>query len=473
MRALTAIGLALIAGAVPAAAQGPAAANAQGQLSVTIYNGGQALVQDIRQIAFPAGRSRQEFPDVSAQIRPQTVSFAADGTAIVEQNFDYDLLSPNALMQKAVGETVTLLRINPATGVETRERAKVLAVNGGVVLQIGPRIEILRDDGLPVRVIFDKIPPNLRAKPTLSITVDSKGAGTRAATLSYLTGGLGWSADYVSLYDEKAGTIDVQGWVTLTNNTGTTFDNARTLLVAGTPSARGLSGYGSSYRSYRPAPQQGELRRAGTETAPREQLGDYYLYPLAERTTIANAQTKQVSFLDVARVPAQKIYEFTLGGFDNMTDPRSAASVIKFSSSAQGGLGDALPAGTVRFYQRDLRGDPQFIGESRIDHTPMGSELGLKTGDAFDVKVKATVVSRERVSDRVWRTSMSYLVTNARPQPVTLDLMQRGLDWYWDETRILKESRKSERLDADGTRWRVEVPANGEVTVTATFETRY
>ena len=132
---------------------------------------------------------------MSAQIRPQTVSFAADGTAIVEQNFDYDLLSPNALMQKAVGETVTLLRINPATGVETRERAKVLAVNGGVVLQIGPRIEILRDDGLPVRVIFDKIPPNLRAKPTLSITVDSKGAATRAATLSYLTGGLGWSAD--------------------------------------------------------------------------------------------------------------------------------------------------------------------------------------------------------------------------------------------------------------------------------------
>lgn len=473
MRALTSaclLGSALVS--VVAAAQDPIVGNAQGELAVTIYNGGQALVQDIRQISIPAGRSRQEFPDVSAQIRPQTVSFSAAGAAIVEQNFDYDLLSPDALMQKAVGETVTLLRINPATGAETRERAKVLAVNGGVVLQIGPRIEILRDDGLPVRVIFDKIPTNLRAKPTLSITVESKAAGTRAATLSYLTGGLGWSADYVSLYDEKAGTIDVQGWVTLTNNTGTTFDNARTLLVAGTPSARGLSGYGSSYRSYRPAPQ-GELRKAGTETAPREQLGDYYLYPLAERTTIANAQTKQVSFLDVAKVPAQKIYEFTLGGFDNMTDPKSAASVIKFSSSAEGGLGDALPAGTVRFYQRDLRGDPQFIGESQIGHTPMGSELGLKTGDAFDVKVKATVVSRERVSDRVWRTSMSYLLTNARPQPVTLDLMQRGLDWYWDETRVLKESRKSERLDSDGVKWRTEVPANGEVTVTATFETRY
>ncbi|MEQ8311955.1 MAG: DUF4139 domain-containing protein [Sphingopyxis sp.] len=474
MRALSRLCLPLIVAAawIPAAAaaQDPTKGNAQGDLAVTIYNGGQSLVQDIRQIAFPAGRTRQEFPDVSAQIRPQTVSFAAANTAIVEQNFDYDLLSPNALMQKAVGETVTLLRTNPATGAETRERAKVLAVNGGVVLQIGPRIEILRDDGMPVRVIFDKIPPNLRAKPTLSITLDSDRAGTRPATLSYLTNGLGWAADYVSLYDEKAGTIDVQGWVTLTNNTGTTFDNARTLLVAGSP-----SGGGAASPRYRPRPQPpGNLRRAGTETAPREQLGDYYLYPLAERTTIANAQTKQVSFLDVSGVPAQKIYEFTVRSFDTMTEPASAASVIKFNTSAKGGgLGDALPAGTVRFYQRDLRGDPQFIGENQIGHTPMGSELGLATGQAFDVKVQATVVERERVSPRVTRSSMRYTLTNARAQPVTLDLLQRGLDWYWDETRIVAESHKSERLDSDGTRWRVELPANGEATITATFETRH
>lgn len=466
IRAIIAAGLA----ANPAGAQDSVRSNAQGELAVTIYNGGQSLVQDIRQIAFPVGRTRQEFPDVSAQIRPQTVAFAAADTAIVEQNFDYDLLSPNALMQKAVGETVTLLRTNPATGAETRERAKVLAVNGGVVLQIGSRIEILRDDGMPVRVIFDKIPPNLRAKPTLSITLDSARAGTRPATLSYLTNGLGWAADYVSLYDEKAGTIDVQGWVTLTNNTGTTFDNAKTLLVAGTPSAGGAVSPRYRPRSLPP----GNLRRAGTETAPREQLGDYYLYPLAERTTIANAQTKQVSFLDVSGVPAQKIYEFTVGGFDTMTEPASAASVIKFSTSAKGGgLGDALPAGTVRFYQRDLRGDPQFIGENNIGHTPMGSELGLATGLAFDVKVQATVVERERVSANITRSSMSYTLTNARAQPVTLDLIQRGLDWYWDETRILAESRKSERLDSDGTRWRVELPANGEATITATFETRY
>lgn len=450
----------------PVAAQEGSVSNAQGDLSVTIYNGGQSLVQDVRRLDLPIGRTRQEFPDVSAQIRPETVSFSAAGTAIVEQNFDYDLLSPNALMQKAVGEMVTLLRINPATGAETRDRAKVLAVNGGVVLQVGGKIEILRDDGLPVRVIFDKIPPNLRAKPTLSITLDSRKAGGRPATLSYLTNGLGWVADYVSLYDEKAGTIDVQGWVTLTNRTGTTFDNARTLLVAGTPNTA------NSGNRLRPVPSSG-IRRAGTETAPREQLGDYYLYPLAERTTIANAQTKQVSFLDVQGVPARKVYAFTLDGFTNMSEPASAASMIKFSSSAQGGLGDALPAGTVRFYQRDLRGDPQFIGENSIGHTPMGSELALKTGDAFDVKVKATVDSRQRLSDYKWRSSMSYLMTNARPEPVTLELTQRGLDWYRSETRIISESQKSNRLDSDGTQWIVTIPANGETTITATFETRY
>ena len=161
--------------------------SAQGDVSVTIYNNNLALVQDVRQVSLPSGRSKQEFPDVSAQIRPETVTISGEGFGIVEQNFDYDLLSPGALMQKAVGQTVTLLRTNPATGAETRERATVLAANGGVVLRIGERIEILRDDGLPVRVIFDSIPPNLRARPTLSVTLDASRGGARPLTLSYLT----------------------------------------------------------------------------------------------------------------------------------------------------------------------------------------------------------------------------------------------------------------------------------------------
>src|SRR6185436_15155495 len=145
---------------------------AQGDIAVTIYNNNRALIEDKRQLDLPAGRSRQEFRDVSAQIEPATVTLNGRGIGIVEQNFDFDLLSPAALMQKAVGQTVTLVRTNPATGAETRERAHILAANGGVVLQIGPRIEVLRDDGLPVRVIFDRVPENLRARPTLSVTVE-------------------------------------------------------------------------------------------------------------------------------------------------------------------------------------------------------------------------------------------------------------------------------------------------------------
>ena len=175
--------LLFLASATPAFAQNQIPApsqSAQGEVAVTIYNNNLGLVQDQRQIDLPAGRSRQEFPDVSAQIRPETVTLTGAGVGIVEQNFDFDLLSPQALMQKAVGETITLVRINPATGAETRERARVLAANGGVVLQIGERIEVLRDDGLPVRVIFDRVPENLRARPTLSVTVESERGGPAA-----------------------------------------------------------------------------------------------------------------------------------------------------------------------------------------------------------------------------------------------------------------------------------------------------
>ncbi len=185
---------------------------ARTDLKVTVYNQNLALVQDTRQIDLPAGRSRQEFANVSGQISAETVTLSGTDVGVVEQNFDFDLLSPSKLMEKAVGETITLVRTNPANGAEQRERAKVLAVNGGVVLQIGERIEVLRDDGLPVRVVFDKVPEHLRARPTLSVTVEAARAGTRPVTLSYLTPGMGWKADYVAMFDEAAGRIDVQGW---------------------------------------------------------------------------------------------------------------------------------------------------------------------------------------------------------------------------------------------------------------------
>jgi hypothetical protein len=444
-----------------------AAPAADRALSVTIYNDDLALVQDLRDIEVKDGRQRIEFQDVSAQIRPETVSLSAPDISIVEQNFDFDLLTPLKLMEKAVGQEITIVRVNPATGAETREQAQVLATNSGVVLKIGQHIEVLRDDGLPVRVIFNKVPDNLRARPTLSVTIVGSHAGTRRATLSYLTPGLGWKADYVALYNESDSKIDVQGWVTLTNSSGTSYENAKTLLVAGSPSQ--VAG-AAAIPGYRPPPRRSALQDAGTEGGSRERLGDYYLYPLSERTTIANLQTKQVSFLDVHGVPAEHGYEFRNRWLGTAEAPLSAKSIYSFSTSAHAGLGDQLPAGILRFYMRDKRGDPQFIGESRIDHTPMGSTLSLATGDAFDVKVHAIVDKRTRLSTFAWQTDMRYELTNALPRVVVVKLRQEGL---WGDSVIKTESQKSTRVHAEAAEWPVTIPANGKTTLTATFETRY
>ncbi|MBX7526657.1 DUF4139 domain-containing protein [Qipengyuania vesicularis] len=466
-------------------------ATAQGDVSITIYNGDRSLVQDVRQLSIPAGQSTVSFPDVSARIQPETLSFSADGTAIVEQNFDFDLLTPTKLMEKAIGQTITLIRTNPATGAETRERATVLSTAGGVVVKIGDRIEVLRDDGLPVRAIFDRVPSNLRARPTLSVTLDSTRSGARAAAIRYLTSGLGWTSDYVALFDEADNTVDMQGWVTLTNQTGTTFHDADLLLVAGDPT--GGNGRGTRSRS---------MVTPGTEAADRESLGDFYLYPLEERTTVANAQTKQVSFLDVQGVPARRRYERRVGWLARDNQPVAVSSAISFNTSRSQGLGDALPAGTVRFYQRDSQGTPQFIGEARIGHTPMGSELFLRTGDAFDVYVQAEVEKREQIDSGEWRstaryrvvtddevvqtieqereikyyrTTMRYTFYNAKSVPVDVEFYQDGLyrGWWSRDYRVISEDVEGEQQNPSTRKWIVRVPAESERIVRVTYETKY
>jgi hypothetical protein len=342
----------------------------------------------------------------------------------------------------------------------------------------------------------------LRARPTLSVTVESDRAGTRPASLRYLTPGLGWAADYVALYDEGKATVDMQGWVTLTNQTGTTFQNADTLLVAGNPASNNGNGYeGRVYRGPQPPSSPGKFV-PGIQTANRERLGDFYLYPIKERTTIANNQTKQVSFLDVQGVTARKVYGREVGWLSSDDQPVNVSSQIAFSSAREGGLGDALPAGTVRFYQRDRAGTPQFIGENAIGHTPMGSELTLSTGDAFDVFVQAEVEKREKITsadyekstryrvtvngqqvrevqiDRTvdyYRTTMRYTFTNAKATPVEVELVQAGLDrGYWsNDFRVTSEDVAGVQLNADRRRYLVTVPANGKREERVTYETRY
>jgi hypothetical protein len=492
MRTITALLLSGLSSAALGQAA-PPAPNAQGDVSITIYSE-LALVEDTRTLDLPAGTVKQEFKDVSAAIRPETVTLEGDAIEIAEQNFDYDLLSPAQLMAKAEGQEITIIRRNPATGVETTEKAKVLAVNGGVVMEVNGKIEVLRDDGQPVRVIFDSIPPNLRARPTLSVTLDSAKAGRRPVTLSYLSNGLGWAADYVGLFDEEKQTMDLQGWVTLTNSSGTGFPNAQLTLAAGDVvklNQQKRNQYQDNYNN----PYGGN----GTEDGGEAKVGDLYLYPIEGRTNVATNQKKQISFIDTSGVAATRGYRFNCEWLCRSEEPQSAESLIDFSTGKKGGLGNALPAGIIRVYMRDKGGKARFVGESKIAHTPAGSDVKMVTGYAFDVKVKPVIVSREAITEAAWtaaaqykivsdsgeqtvtinqqrrfqQTKMRYTVTNARNVPVVVTVVQDGLMGWNRGTRVPEESIKGEQRDANARVWQVPVPANGKTELTVTFLTDY
>ena len=456
----------ILATAVPLAAAAQGAADKS--LKLTIYNSNLALVEHVRPLSLAAGRHRIEFAGVSAEIMSQTVSFAASGLTVIEQNFDYDLLTPEKLMEKAVGSRVRIVRTNPGTGEETQETAEVLSTVGGVVLKIGDRIEVLRDDGIPARVIFDEVPPNLRANPTLSILANAAAPVNADVTLAYLTRGLSWNADYVGVFDEAQGNVALQGWITLTNNSGTTFANASAQLVAGDINVVGNEAEWWQIYNFRNR-RDSNVRRAGVETSNRQQLADYYVYPLEQATTIANNQTKQVSFLSAERVRADRGYEQTFYDLSSQAEPVSADVRVRFSNSSASGLERELPSGVVRVYVRDARGQPQFVGEDRIGHTSAGSDLALKIGDAFDVTIQPTLRQTTEVSRQRVDSDMSYVVRNARSQPITVTIRQDNL-WRFNE--VLAESIAGRRTDADSFAWDVPVPANGEATLTFTMRQR-
>lgn len=468
IRALGPFAVAMLLAAPAAAQQVEEGPGGPDRVSLTVYNQNIALVEDVRNLNVPAGRSRQEFPGVSASIRPETVGLSGRGLSVVEQNFDYDLLTPGKLMESAVGGDIGIVRTNPGSGAQETERARVLAANQGVVLQIGNRIEVLRDDGVPTRVIFDRVPQNLRPRPTLSVTLDAEGAGRRETTLSYLTSGLAWKADYVARFDEKAGKLDLTGWVTITNNSGATFSNAQTRVVAGDVNlVNDNNGYNPRYGQPPRA-----VRGNGTQTGGQGALADVYVYPLPEAVTVANNQTKQVGLLDAVGVPASKRYLYVANGFQTAEEP-SAAEVGVIFSNASGAAARALPAGVMRVYVKDEAGEPRFIGEDQVDHAPAGSEIVITTGEAFDVTVQPRVVSSAAASKSSyyrWRTryAMEYTVRNARSQPVTVEVRQRGLG---RDTELSEQTIDGDLRDAQTVVWRVPVPANGETKLTATITT--
>lgn len=451
------VALTALAGPLAAADEVASGADDRRDLAITIYNENLALVRDVRRIALDKGERRLAFADVSAQIRPQTAALSGDGLRVLEQNFDFDLLTPAALLKKAVGETVKLYRPNPTTGADRVEDAEVLsAAGGGVVLRIGDRIETISGGDFPGRVVFEKIPPNLRARPTLSMTLAVEKAGARELELAYLTRGLSWTADYVGRLSADEQSLRLTGLVTLTNRAGTGFDNALVQLVAGDV---------NQVADKAPAPEmQGTLMRtmAAAPDVAQQALADYHLYTLGRRTSVADNQTKQVSFLTAPKVKTEKTYRYRSYGFPSHDQAQSVAVEFRFDNQPQSGLGMPLPKGVVRIYAQDQAGRAQFIGEDAIDHTPKGDQVTLQLGRAFDVKVKGRLVadeviarSRESITREI---TQDYVLTNAKATAVTVTLDQRiPGDWT-----LLSESQDGETVNADLRRYRIAVPAEGE-----------
>ena len=448
----------------------------QQSVAVTIYNEQLALIKDERRVTLDAGTSRLALRDVSAQMQPQTALLrsleAADAFRVLEQNFDFDLLSPAKLLEKSVGRRVRIVKTHPTTGAETTEAAQVLSANdAGVVLQIGDRIET----GVPGRIVFDSVPPHLRDRPTLVTELHTPQAGPRAVELSYLSGGLSWQADYVAELSADNRALDLNGWVTLTNRSGTAYPNARLQLVAG------------DVNRVRREMGQARMKLSGTvqdlkEEAPRitqQALFEYHLYTLERPTTLADNQTKQVALLRAAGTPVVK--ELVLAGEPHYYGSSAgeigrklkAGVFIEFDNRETAGLGMPLPQGVVRVYQRDAEGRAQFIGEDRIDHTPKNEKVRLRLGNAFDVtadKKQTDFKVREQPGrSNAFESAYEIVLRNAKAEPVTVTVREPVPgDWT-----MLQESQRHAKVAAGTAQWRVTVPAGGSSTLSYRVLTRY
>jgi hypothetical protein len=447
----------------------------QQEVAVTIYNEDLALVRDQRQLTLPQGTIDLALREVSARIRPETAllrSLTLPGSlSIVEQNFDFDLLTPRKLLEKYVGKEVQLVRTHPESGEDRFETARVLAANDGVVLQVGERIET----GVPGRLVFPDVPDNLRDRPTLVVALDNANAGPQTMELSYLTGGLSWRADYVAELNQEDNALDLSGWVTLTNQSGTTYGNALLQLVAGD-----VNRAREEMQLRSDVMMEVTMAKVATPQMKEEGLFEYHLYTLQRPTTIRDNQTKQVALLNAAGVSIDK--EFRLQGSpyyyrSQQGEPREKLKVgvfVEFGNRKQDNLGMPLPKGVVRVYKQDKQGRPQFVGEDRIDHTPENETVRLKLGDAFDVTAdrKQTDFRKLGGDGRYnYRFESAYEIRlkNAKQEAVMVTVLEPVPgDWH-----MLQESHPHAKAAADTALWKIKVPAKGETVLTYRVEVKY
>ncbi len=434
----------------------------QTDLAVTVYNSNIALVRDVRQLALSGGAFRLKFMDIAATVNPATVHFRSltdpEKLGVIEQNYEYDLLEPAKLLHKYVGKEVTLVRSYMENGSTKREeiKATLLSDNNGPVWKIGNDIVTgLYSEGYR----FPEVPANLYERPTLLMSLENSGAHKQQIEASYLATNLSWNADYVLTVarDDKA--ADLDGWVTLANNSGTAFRNARLQLVAGD-----LNRLPANSRRDMMEAKSMAVAGAVANQFQQESFSEYHLYTLGRRTSVEDKESKQISLLQGSAVPVEKI--FVVNGqnfyYHNQQNPGSPLKdpvmvFYKFKNEEKAGLGIPLPAGNVRVYQKDSRGGILFIGEDRIDHTPKDENVTVHIGNAFDVVAERKQTDYKRIDTHVWEMEFEITLRNHKDTPITVQVNEPiGGDW-----EMLSSTYKYTKTSAWAAQFNVPVDKNG------------
>jgi len=477
IKSLSALGLCFASLATVAAQTSEQTTTARDRQSVniTVYNSNLGLVRETRRLTLPTGQIALRFADVTAQIRPETVHLssltAPAALRILEQNYQYDLLNPAKLLDKFVGKEITLVLRRYQNNTESFEpvQATLMSNNGGQVWRINGQIVINPSNIAEMR--FPDLPKNLVATPTLVWDLENRETGPQSIEASYLTGGMNWRADYVLLVNADDTKGDLQGWVTLTNASGATFEDARLQLVAGNVNRV------SEERNFALAGAM--LRKEADSISQFQEQGffEYHMYTLQRPATIRDNETKQVSLLEAAGFDVKK--EFVLNGqryyYTGYNNPGAAIKekvgvYVQFRNSQTNKLGMPLPAGTIRLYKKDDKGNQQFIGEDKIDHTPKDEDVRVKVGDAFDI-----VAERKQTDYRVVVTGHMYeyayeiKIRNHKDGPVTVVVNEPiGGDW-----EMVSSTFKAEKTAAFAAQFQVPVAKDGEATLAYRVRVKY
>ncbi|HUC53523.1 MAG TPA: DUF4139 domain-containing protein [Candidatus Cybelea sp.] len=433
----------------------------QTDLNVTVYNSNIALIRDVRNLALPSGTFRLKFMDIAATVNPATVHFRSlnepEKLSVIEQNYEYDLLEPAKLLHKYVGKEVTLVRTYQDSGTTKHEeiKATLLSDNNGPVWRIGNDIVT----GMFAESYrFPEVPANLYDRPTLLMSLENSGAKKQQVEASYLANNLSWNADYVLTVARDDKNADLDGWVTVVNNSGTAFHNARLQLVAGELNRVAEGGLRTRDMT---APM------AVAKAAPQfqqEAFSEYHLYSLGRKTSVEDKETKQISLLEGSGVPVEKI--FMVNGqsyyYRNQQTPGAPLKdpvmvYYKFRNEEKNGLGIPLPAGNVRVYQKDSKGGILFAGEDRIDHTPKDEDVNIHIGNAFDVVAEHKQTDYKHIDTHVWEMEFEVTLRNHKDGPVVVQVNEPiGGDW-----EMLSSTYKYAKTAAFAAQFLVPVPKDG------------